>query len=857
MALLRLSSLLLLLPLAAGQTSSAASSATATSTASSSVSSASVATGTTSAPTTLPSGIQVSDGTTFSSPTTYLATITGPLTEPISHYSFGAFPTPSTPAEPPVYPAFDPLSPPPASQDPTVVPDFGPAWAVAHEKARQMISNFTIWDKVNITTGYVGRCVGNVLAVGNFPGLCLQDSPTGVRYNDFVTAFPAGITTASTWNRQLMRTRGLFMGEEFKGKGVNIALGPMMNMGRVPQGGRNWEGFGADPFLAGEAAYETVLGMQQGGVQATAKHFVDNDQEWKRDMYTSNVDDRTQHEIYTHPFMRSVMAGVTSVMCSYNMINGTYACNNNKTMNDILKREFGYQGWIQSDYEATMDTLGAINGLDNSQPGPLPPGTGPNSYFGANLTAFVLNDTISAARLDDMAERVIASWYFMHQDEGYPPVSFNVRDPYDPATNLHINVQANHSTVVRTIGAAGTVLLKNENGALPLDKPRTLVMVGSDAAPPEEGPNQYTDQGGDPSGILAMGWGSGTDNFTYLVSPYEVIQARAREDQTSVFWDFDNWDLWQAGNRVIDMEVALVFINSDSGEGYIEVDGNYGDRKNLTAWHGGDELVKTVADNNNNTIVVINSVGPLILEPWIEHPNVTAVVWAGLGGQEAGNSIMDILYGNWNPSGKLPYTIAKNMYDYSANLTTGGTEQDYIAINYTEGLYIDYRWFDYKNITPRYEFGYGLSYTTFEFSDLAITPVNNTVDGIDQALVTNWENGGASPIAVGSTTAIWLHMPAYQVTFNITNTGSRFGGEIAQLYLHHPPEADEPPSVLKGFTDVWAEPGQTVQASITLSRHQLSVWDVVRQGWAKPNGTVTFSVGASSRDFRLNGTIPG
>jgi beta-glucosidase len=718
-----------------------------------------------------------------------------------------------------------------------------------------MISNFTIEQKVNITTGVGwanGLCVGNTAPVGNFPGLCLQDSPLGVRDTDLVTSFPAGITTASTWNRALIRARGLAIGQENRMKGVNVALGPMMNMGRIAQGGRNWEGFGADPFLSGEAAYETILGLQAGGVQATAKHYINNEQEWKRTQESSNVDDRTEHEIYAQPFMRAVMAGVSSVMCSYNLVNDTYACNNNKTLNDMMKREFGFQGFIQSDWSATMNTLSAVAGLDLTMPGDVFFGSG-TSYFGQNLTDFVMNGTVSTERLDDMATRIIAAWYFLHQDEGYPNATVSSFDLYSPI-NQEVNAQSDHYLIVREIGAAGTVLLKNE-GALPLDKPKNIVLVGSDAAPPASGPNEYTDQGGDPSGILAMGWGSGTDNFTYLISPYEAIQARARVDQTSVFWNFNDWDLASAGNSVIGMEAAIVFVNSDSGEGYITVDGNAGDRKNLTAWHQGDQLILAVAAQNNNTIVVTNSVGPLIIEPWVDHPNVTAIVWANLGGNEAGNAIADILYGAWNPSGRLPYTIAKSPSDYPAQLVTGGTDADILSINYTEGLFIDYRWFDAQNITPRYEFGFGLSYTTFEYSNLAITEIDPT-DYAQTDLVQNWEDGGATPIAVGSTTALWLHMPAYKVTFNVKNTGALYGGEIPQLYIHHPPSAGEPPSVLKGFTNVEVSPGQTTSASITLSRYDLSIWDVVRQGWVKPEGTITFSVGASSRDFRLSGTIP-
>ncbi|EEB95818.1 hypothetical protein MPER_05155, partial [Moniliophthora perniciosa FA553] len=208
----------------------------------------------------------------------------------------------------------------PPSVGAAAIPNFGPAWEAAYEKAKARIADFTLEQKVNVTTGVGwmgGRCVGNIPPVGDWPGLCLEDSPLGVRFGDYVTAFPAGINAAATWNRDLIRARGVAMGQEHVGKGVNIALGPMMNMGRVAQGGRNWEGFGADPYLTGESAYETILGMQQAGVQACAKHYIFNEQEHKRTTTSSDVDDRTAHEIYAHPFLRSVQAGVASVMCSY------------------------------------------------------------------------------------------------------------------------------------------------------------------------------------------------------------------------------------------------------------------------------------------------------------------------------------------------------------------------------------------------------------------------------------------------------------------------------------------------------------------------------------------------------------
>lgn len=769
-------------------------------------------------------------------------------------YTFTPYAVPSdTPST--GYPATYPRNPPLVGD--TTVPDFDPAWAAAYTKAKAMIANFTLEQKVNLTTGIgwaYGRCVGNIAPVGNFPGLCLEDSPLGVRFTDFVTAFPAGINVATTWSRALMRLRGASMGSEFVGKGVNVALGPMMNLGRVAEGGRNWEGFGADPFLAGEGAYETILGVQSAGSQATAKHYINNEQEHSRTYESSNVDDRTQHELYAHPFLRSVMAGVASVMCSYNLINNTYACENSKMLDDVMKREFGFQGYIMSDWSAQHSTISAITGLDMTMPGDITFDSN-TSYFGSNLTAYVMNNTIPSSRVDDMATRIVAGWYLLGQDTNYPSVNFNAFNPTDPATNSHVNVQANHSQVVRAIGAASAVLLKN-TGGLPLNKPRSVAIIGSDARPSVGGPNTFADQGGI-DGTLAMGWGSGTANFSYLISPYEAIQQRARLDGSSVNWWFEDFSPIGAGGVAFGKDVAIVFLNSDSGEGYITVDTNFGDRNNLTAWHNGDQLVLGVAGSNNNTIVVVHSVGPLILEPWINHPNVTGVIWAGLPGTESGNGLVDVLYGAYNPSGRLPYTIAKSATDYPTQIFIGN---QLLEIPYTEGLLIDYRWFDAKNITPRFEFGFGLSYTTFNYSNLNIQSISGNGQGSGSYISpeeTAWNNGQVSPTtAVGASRAFWLHAPAYKVTFDVTNTGGWDGTEIVQLYLAHPPSAGEPPVILKGFDDIVIKQGQTQTVTIMLSKYDLSVWDVVGQGWRRPAGTIMVKVGASSRDLKLSAPVP-
>ena len=278
--------------------------------------------------------------------------------------------------------------------------------------------------------------------------------------------------------------------------------------------------------------------------------------------------------------------------------------------------------------------------------------------------------------------------------------------------------------LIQHIGAASTVLLKNDNGTLPLQKEqRSIALIGSDLGPSFYGPNFFADRGGD-SGTLAMGWGSGTSNFPYLVDPLEAISYHARHDHLSLNWFLDDFNLAEAAMTATGADVAIVGVNSDSGEGYIIVDGNEGDRNNLTAWQNGDNLVLAVAAVNDNTVVVVHSVGPMILEPWIDHPNVTAVLWAGLPGQESGNSLVEVLYGSYNPSGRLPFTIARNRSNYPADVVYVDTADPASPqINYTEGLNIDYRHFLSTNITPRYEFGYGLSYTAFNFSNLQVWDV--------------------------------------------------------------------------------------------------------------------------------------
>lgn len=355
------------------------------------------------------------------------------------------------------------------------------SWDDAYSKAKILVDQMSLEQKVNITTGngwMAGHCVGNTYAITkpDFPVLCLQDAPLGMRFADNITSGVAGINAAASFDRDAILARGVYFGQEFYDKGVNVILGPAMNIGRSNEGGRGWESGGEDPYLTGVLASETIKGIQSEGVVATAKHFILNDQELNRKTGSSNVDERTLHEVYLWPFARSVEAGVGSVMCSYNQVNGTFACEDEYTLNTVLKGELGFKGFIQSDWSATMSTVpSANNGLDMTMPGDITFNSN-DSYFGKNLTGAVRAKTVKESRVTDMATRIVASWYKVGQDKGFPDVQINA---FNRDQAPVVNVQRNHRKLVRSIGAASNVLLKN-SGILPLTKSvKSVALIGS------------------------------------------------------------------------------------------------------------------------------------------------------------------------------------------------------------------------------------------------------------------------------------------------------------------------------------------------------------------------------------------
>ncbi|KAF2665030.1 hypothetical protein BT63DRAFT_434521 [Microthyrium microscopicum] len=819
-------------------------------------------------------------------------------------------------------------------------------WGDAYEKAKAFVSQLTLVEKVNLTTG-VGweseACVGNTGSIPRlgFQSLCMQDSPLGIRFSDYNSAFPAGGTVAASWDRQVWYDRGYAMGAEHNGKGVDVQLGPVVGpLGRAPAGGRGWEGFSPDPFLSGQAVAQTVQGMQKAGIIACTKHYILNEQEHFRqagesagfgfnitESLSSNIDDKTLHELYLWPFADAVRAGTGSVMCSYNQINNSYGCQNSHLMNGILKGELGFQGFVMSDWAAQHAGVATtLAGLDMTMPGDTAFDSGV-AYWGGNLTLSVINGTVPEWRLDDMVTRIMAAYYYVGRDApgNVKPVNFNSwsRDEYGyqhaiakagyGKINERVDVRRHHAKIIRDHAVRSTVLLKNVDGALPLSgKEKMTAVFGDDAGDNTAGPNGCSDHGCD-NGTLAMGWGSGTASFPYLISPLTAIQNEIAKVEGRVEWVTNGWDLTSAQALAAQAEVAITFVNADSGEGFISVDGNIGDRNNLTLWKNGDALIRNVSAVCNNTIVVVHSVGPVILDDYAKNPNITAIVWAGLPGEQTGNAIADILYGRVNPGGKLPFTIGASREDYGADVMyEPNNDADAPQDQFSEGIFIDYRAFDRKNIQPTYEFGFGLSYTTFEYSHIQVAahtvpaytpnegmtapamqygnssiniedwqypadfaPINyyiypwiNGSDaktasgdanyGTEGSFPAGSQDGSAQPkVRAGGAPGgnPRLYDVVYTIVALVKNTGSIPGDEVAQLYVNLGGLQDAP-KILRGFDRITIAPGATVQFTVQLCRRDVMNWNTAIQDWEITADPKKVYVGGSSRNLPLSADLP-
>lgn len=572
------------------------------------------------------------------------------------------------------------------------------------DRAKALLGQMTTQEKFSLVHGNNAYqpYVGNVPAITrlNIPFMGLEDGPQGVADGmRQVTAWPSALTVAASWDTDLMYQFGSAMAQEQKGKGSTVLLGPMVNIARVAVGGRNFEAFGEDPYFVSLMGVANINGIQSQKVIACVKHFVNNNQEYHRTTVSANVGERTQWEIYYPAFQAAVDAGVGSAMCSYNKINGSWACENAQTLGD-LKNKMGFKGWVMSDWGATHSVVkAALAGLDQEM--------NTDGFFGQTLIDAVNNGQVPMSRVDDMVTRILTSMF-----------AVGLFDETTPTGNPNANVRSDaHDRLARTLASNGTVLLKNDRSILPLDinSLRNIAVIGDDAQ----------------DAYIATGGGSGNVVMPYTVTPLQGINNVASGTKAQTTYS-NSKNLQAAAQAAKNADVAIVFVATTSSEG--------GDRPNLSLQGNSDDLVNAVIQAQPNTIVVAHCPGAVTM-PWAG--KVPAILAAFLPGQEDGNAIADVLFGKVNPSGRLPLTfpIADSQVPFpSQNQYPGVNDQE----PYDEGLLVGYRWYDAKNAQPLFPFGHGLSYSQFDYSNLQISGSNPATVSVT---ITNRGKWGGSEVA--------------------------------------------------------------------------------------------------------------
>ncbi len=658
----------------------------------------------------------------------------------------------------------------------------------ADARARKIVSQMTLDEKIEELHGIRDathyRYVPGIPRLG-IPPLRVANGPAGVgpagdRPQLPATALPAPISLAATWDVEAARAYGAIIGKEARALGYGLLEGPDVNVMRVPQNGRTFEAFGEDPYLDGQIAVRVVEGIQSQRVISNVKHYDANNQESQRFTINEIIGQRALHEIYLPAFAAAVRQGhAASVMCAYPRVNGTYNCENRLLLTRILKEGWDFNGFITSDFGATHSTVpSALAGLDLEMP------TG--QYFSDALETAVQSGKVPMAVIDDKLIRRFRTMMELGVFD-HPPQ----RQPI-PARE--------DGAVARRLAEEGMVLLKNSGSLLPLsaDRLHSIAVIGPYAG-------QAMTGGGGSSRVIPF----------YTVDPVRGIEERAGSRVKVKY--ADGRDITQAVSLARSSDVAIVMVGDHETEGR-----DHG----LTLSGNQDRLVEAVATANHRTVVVLKS-GSVILMPWVDQ--VPAILEAWYPGEEDGHAVAAVLFGDVSPSGKLPITLPRSLADLPAS-----TPEQYPGMNgvakYTEGVFVGYRHYDAKGIKPLFSFGYGLSYTTFAYKHLHISP-----------------NHIAAKSA-GATVA---------VDFDVTNSGGRAGAEVAELYLGFPRSraVPEPPKQLKGFEKLRLEPSQSRHVRIVLNSRSFSYWDTRIQGWAVMPGVYRILAGSSSRDIRLGGQV--
>ncbi|MFZ0760175.1 MAG: glycoside hydrolase family 3 C-terminal domain-containing protein [Candidatus Sulfotelmatobacter sp.] len=785
----------------------------------------------------------------------------------------------------------------------------------------------TIEEKVDYIGGVNDFYIRAILRL-NIPALRMSDGPLGVHDYGPTTAYPAGIDLAASWDADLARRVGISMGRDARARGVNIILAPGLNIYRAPMGGRNFEYLGEDPFLASRMAVGIVEGIQSQQVLATIKHFVANNQEFDRHNLSSDVDERTLREIYLPAFEAAVReAKAGAVMDSYNPVNGVHSTQNHHINVDILKHDWGFDGILMSDWDATYDGVAAANnGLDLE----MPSGKFMNR---ATLIPAIKEGKVSEATIDDKVRRILRK-----------AIEYGFFDRPQTDTSIPLYSQEGRQVALQE-AREGMVLLKNDHNLLPLDrtKLKTLAVIGPDAYPSVPGgggssetkpfnsvsflegvsnylggavkvlytvdeppldaifdhsefvvtpggerglKGEYFDNEelkGTPAMVVVsrhvnFQWGDGSyaaghpvDHFSVRWTGYFIP---AKSDDYRFFSSADDGvrlyiddrpviDDWQrhpetvnsysapleaghaykirfeyfeaigtaragfgvaSASESIGRETKAIAAKADAAIVCVGFDPNTegeGSDRTFALPDGQDELIRQISSVNKNVIVVLTAGGNVDMTKWIDR--VPALLHAWYPGQEGGTALAQILFGQYSPSGKLPASFERRWEDnptYKSYYPAAGQ----LAVKYSEGIFLGYRGYDKSGVKPMFPFGYGLSYTTFAYKNLTVSPAEGNL---------------AQPV---------------KVSFDVTNTGKRQGAEVSELYVGDSHgKVPRPVKELKGFARTDLKPGETRRVTLTLDRRAFSYYDVDKKDWAADPGKFKILIGSSSEKIRLQG----
>lgn len=654
---------------------------------------------------------------------------------------------------------------------------------------KELVNQMTLEEKAGMCSGLDFWHLKPVDRLG-IPSVMVSDGPHGLRKQDDnadhlginesirAVCFPPAVLSACSFDRDLLRELGDTVGKEAQATDVSVVLGPAVNIKRSPLCGRNFEYYSEDPYLAGESAAAFINGVQSHHVGTSIKHFAANNQELNRMSCSSEVDERTLREIYLPAFETAVKKSQPyTVMCSYNKINGTYASENPWLLTEVLRDEWGFEGYVMSDWGAVNERVPGLKaGLDLEMPAS-------GGMTDREIVAAVQDGSLEESVLDQAVERILR-------------ITFTWLDNRE---EQDLTLEADHETA-RRIAEGSMVLLKNEN-VLPLNPSENVVFIGGFAKRP-----RY--QGGGSSHINSFRVDSALKAVKDIA---EVSYAEGFSSSKDLYDKELAADAVEAARRADKAVIFAGLPDSFESEGY--------DRSHMKLPECQDRLIREIAEVQPNTIVVLHNGSPVEM-PWKD--DVKGLLEAYLGGQAGGSAVVNILYGKVNPSGKLAETLPLKLSDNPSYLNFAEREK----VNYREGVFVGYRYYDAKEMEVAFPFGHGLSYTSFKYSDLKLDRTEMT----DQDTLT--------------------------VSVDVTNTGDRAGKEVVQLYVSDLTGAvRRPVKELKGYEKVSLEPGETKTVTMTLDKRSFAWYSTDLHDWYAASGEYEILIGASSRDIRLTENV--